>query len=122
MGGRKLPTDVLEVTAGTPADTPHFDVRSWKTDRRTRFHRMAESMLEAFLFEIGPGAELSPADKIDIETAALDAARARVMQERFAKGEAVPCDVTAAAHLARKGRSAVSRIAKRVRSLRRAGR
>jgi hypothetical protein len=109
--------DIATVNAG---DTGHFG--DWKVDRRTRYSRLAESYLEAFLMEVGHTELLTPSDKLDVEAAALDNARARIMQEKFARDQAVPSDVAAASHLARKGRAAVGRIAKRIRAQRRAAR
>jgi hypothetical protein len=69
-------------------------------------------VLAAFLEDVGGIAGLTASERLAIEDAALEVARARMMEERFAKGEAFPSDVAAAAHLARKGRSLVARIAR----------
>jgi hypothetical protein len=112
--------DAQDIATDNAGDTGHFG--DWKVDRRTRYARLAESYLEAFLMEVGSAELLTSSDKLDIEAAALDSARSRVTHELFAKGKAVPSDVAAASHLARKGRAAVGRIAKRTRALRRASR
>lgn len=96
---------------------------AWNVDRRTRFSKLAESHLEAFLAAIGGDAGLTSRDRLDLEDAALAAARLRILQEQEARGDGVDAtDVAAAWHLARKTRATVDRIAKRLRVQRRGSR
>jgi hypothetical protein len=61
---------------------------------------------------------LTDTDRLDIERAAIAEARLRILQEREMIEGCDPTDVTAAAHLARKERRVVERIAKRTRGRR----
>jgi hypothetical protein len=91
-----------------------------KVDRRTRQSKLAHLTLAAFLEDVGGLAGLTASERLAIEDAALEVAR--MLEEQATKGQAVASDVAAAAHLARKGRSLVSRIAKRLGARRRLGR
>jgi hypothetical protein len=93
----------------------------FKADRRTRQAKLAHTVLQAFIEDVGGLEGLKTSERLAIEDAALEVARARFLEEQAAKGLAVPSDVAAAAHLARKGRSAVARIARRRGASRRAG-
>jgi hypothetical protein len=115
--------DSAEMTADktrTRGNPPQFTIS--KIDRRTRQAKLAHLALAGFIEDVGDITGLTRSELLAIEEAALEVARTRTLQERFMAGKAASDDVAAAAHLARKGRSLVARIAKRMGTKRRLGR
>jgi len=105
---------------------PRF--RSWRPRNpettRSKLYRFALACLRAFYEDVGGADGLSFSDKLDIENAAIDVGRLRMLQLKMVEEPAeVPAsDMAAAAHLARKGRSTVARIARRMEAKRKRAR
>jgi hypothetical protein len=87
----KLHGDTYKIAARPALDRCHFTFL--KIDTRTRQAKLALLALEAFLEDCGGPSGLSVSERLSLEDAALEVARARIMEERFTKGEAFASDV-----------------------------